>query len=762
MVEEESMSSSGGIKLADIYFVLFRHKWKIIFITLLGLVAAAGLYAYYPRIYVSEAKVLVRYIVERKTVNAADTGGGDVRMPDITGASIMNSEMEILTSFDLAYEVASVIGPDRILGSESEATATNKAAVALSKALRVVAPSHSKIILVQFRHTDPSLVQLVLSKLLTLYEEKHVEVHRETGVLNARLRQEADSARRLISDTEQEIQNIRDEMGMFSVEETQKIYQKQLDTLLADLLATEAELEQRKAAMSQAVPTPAPPPDPSSGAVTEEPALEPAADLPEESVREYVSARKRLEEFTKQRQDLLFEYTEEYFDVKRVTARIEETRKLLESMEAMHPELTTITIPAPGSGTNDLNAVGSLETVSLKDLENKANILKAQMSRLQATLAQLEQSGVKMAELERRKKVHEAALSRYEGSLEEAKFDTDLGPGKVSGINPVQEPTPAAREASKLRKMMAMAVGGAFGAAVGLALLIEFLLDTSIKRPVELESKLKWRSSFTMPRVSRGDWRRATRRNRRSMARAAKTDNGEGNIGYNEVTWRNGKDKLPPWSDQHPLRPEFEALRDQLIAEFELGNVTHKPKLVAVTSCSHGSGVSTLATGLAASLSETGGGNVLLVDMNQKEGAAHTLYKGKPGAVGLPDALEQGKRDAALIHQNLYAVSATQVAHNGDDELPRVLPRRFSHLMPKIKASDYDFIIFDMPPVDQVSLTSRLAGFMDKVLLVVESEKTTQVRAQRAAKMLNECKANVSPVLNKYHRYVPELLDEEA
>ena len=67
-----------------------------------------------------------------------------------------------------------------------------------------------------------------------------------------------------------------------------------------------------------------------------------------------------------------------------------------------------------------------------------------------------------------------------------------------------------------------------------------------------------------------------------------------------------------------------------------------KPKLVAVTGCGEGAGVSTLASGLAAALSKTGDGNVLLVDMNVDQGVAHSFYKGKPGC-GIADALGTGQ-----------------------------------------------------------------------------------------------------------------------
>src|SRR5216110_1469971 len=104
--------------------------------------------------------------------------------------------------------------------------------------------------------------------------------------------------------------------------------------------------------------------------------------------------------------------------------------------------------------------------------------------------------------------------------------------------------------------------------------------------------------------------------------------------------------------------------------------MTHKPKLIAVTSCSHGAGVTSTAAGLAATLSETGDGNVLLVDMNLQHGAAHPFFKGKP-ACGLLDVLETEKRLPAMVQDNLYMVSVNQAA----DRLPSVLPKRFMHLL---------------------------------------------------------------------------------
>ena len=91
------------------------------------------------------------------------------------------------------------------------------------------------------------------------------------------------------------------------------------------------------------------------------------------------------------------------------------------------------------------------------------------------------------------------------------------------------------------------------------------------------------------------------------------------------------------------------------ILYFELNRMNHKPKLVAVTDCSEGAGASTLAGGLAAALSETGDGKVLLVDMNVGRPEVHPFFRGTP-ACSLTEALVGAPAPAG---ENLYLAVAT-------------------------------------------------------------------------------------------------------
>src|SRR5438045_4166191 len=95
---QESHPPSLGVH--DILFVLFKHKLTILICTALGLVAAAATFFFYPPVYQSQAKLLVRYFVERSAVDALDTTSGGNRSTGTTMGPAITSEVQILTSWD--------------------------------------------------------------------------------------------------------------------------------------------------------------------------------------------------------------------------------------------------------------------------------------------------------------------------------------------------------------------------------------------------------------------------------------------------------------------------------------------------------------------------------------------------------------------------------------------------------------------------------------------------------------------------------------
>src|SRR5207253_8648401 len=113
--QKPAQSASPISNIRDVYYIIFRHKWKIVACAILGFVAAAVMYFTAGKTYQSEAKILLRYVRDT-TQPVTGQKDGEVKSADPRGENIINTEREILTSRNLAEEVAEKVGPDKILG----------------------------------------------------------------------------------------------------------------------------------------------------------------------------------------------------------------------------------------------------------------------------------------------------------------------------------------------------------------------------------------------------------------------------------------------------------------------------------------------------------------------------------------------------------------------------------------------------------------------------------------------------------------------
>lgn len=725
-----------GLNLGDLYYIFFRHKGKILLIFLAGLLGAVAYYFVRPPMYQSEAKILIRYIVEGKTGTSAKEES-QVKSPDTGGANIINSEIEILTSLDLAEHVADAVGPGKILAKLGGGDDRSRAAGVIHKGLKVEVPGRSSVILMTFRHPDASVVQPVLSQLTETYLKRHVEIHRGVGVRDDFFSRQADQLRSRLATTEAELKKLKSEANVISVDESKRAYMDLMVKIRQELLTAEANLAERRALLA----APAQP-------LADSPSItNTAAVVPSDSLEQYRRACNDLASLPKRLAELRTLYTEDHFQVRQLRQQIAQAEVQKKELEGAFPQLEQQT---PVNQT-DLSA----QSTQVAALEAKVKVLATQLAQVRADATRVMDAEPTLLQLQRQKELDENSYRFYSSSLEQARIDESLGTGEITNISVVQKPTPPARDMKHvLKPLLILILMGCFG-GFGLGFVSERILDRTIKGVADVERQGRvplfvtvpdtgWQAGFHLPLFKR----------HRSRPADATTSNGELPTG----------DGLPasatavaPWNPGHGLRPYFEALRDRMITYSEVRGMDHKPKLVAVTSYHNGAGVTTMAAGLAAALSETGDGSVLLVDMNIEQGAAHDFYRGQP-ACGLSEALENGGRDPACVQENLYLVSAHET---NDQKLPRVLPKRFAHLVPRMKASDYDYIIFDMPPVTQTSVTARLSGFMDMVLVVIESEKTGSEIVQRANGLLAESRANVAAVLNKHRAYVPRKLSQE-
>ena len=731
--------------LGDIYYVIFRHKWKIIILSVLGFLSAVAFYFLKPPPYESQAELLIQYVPQ---AGALPLMGSDqkVIVPDSRGDDIINSEIKIMTSLDLAAQAVINLGATNILAQVGGGSNTVVAARLIQHNL-VAEPAGkgSSVIVVTVLHPVPAVVQPVLQEIINDYLVKHREIHSLGGQYDDELNQEKLALNLQLNDTEQQLANLKNKANIISLEDSKKGLADQISKIQGAIFDAQAELIGYQVALKP------------SGKLEADTNSTPPA-VPSDQIDAYKSTCASLDAFRKKEQDYLLQgFTSSNTLIQEVDVQIAAKQKSKDDFQTKYPQLADLAVTSTSLGGSSASEAldPRAQAAGVAALQAKISIWSTQLDQLEMQATNLNGQEPAIAQLEQIRAIQEANYQNLATSIEKRHIDQALDSGKTPNIKTVQSPSPPSRDWKKTYKTVAMLAFGGIFAGFAWAFLIEFILDRSFRRPLEIEAKLKVPLFLSIPDVRRNGHvalladaaRRQLKLNPAAEAAAGGEDKGAEPNGT-----------LPVVSlERNPaMHPFCEALRDRLIVYFEVRNLTHKPKLVAVTSASRGAGVSTLAAGLAASLSETGDGNVLLVDMNVEQGAAQQFYHGNPGC-GLDAALNRDTREYALVRENLYVVNGNA----NSEELPRILPKRFSALVPKLKASEYDYIIFDLPPVSQTSLTSRLARFMDMVLLVVESEKSDREVVQQANTWLAESGATVGAVLNKTRRYVPARLHKE-
>jgi succinoglycan biosynthesis transport protein ExoP len=674
-------SKSGGLKFNDILFILFRHKRKVVICALVGILAAAGIYFLLPYRYESQAKLLVRYVVDRSAVDNLDPGGKD---KDVTlpSESAINSEVEILTSSDLALLVAKTIGPAKIL-NVTEGKATDEAAArAIQKGMEVTVVPASNIISVTYRNPDPKTAAEVCRELVKRYLVKHLEVHRALGAYEY-VSAEADKLKVELDKTTEDLNALKAQAGVTSLaEDTVALAnllsqtEAQYDEAVSSLAAQQARVGEIEKLNGQVDEVQAQNRKKAGEAAT----VQVSSEL-EARYKSLIAALARLRD---EESVLLSKFTPQNRIIKTKQAQIADMEKQQKDMERTYPALASIAATAAAGGQE----VGRLDAVSerarLTELQSRVATLKPRLDTLRQKSVTLRELGPKISELSRQLEVEETNYKYYGASLEKARVDETLNPSRMPNISVVQEPSPASKAKRDLKKILPIVLGGGLAVGLAWALAIELVIDRTIKRAADVEGRLRIPLLLSIPDLTA---------NRRLRLRASNADDlDRSGMAFDE--------------DGELLRPFCESIRDQLGLFFNMNQMNHKPKMVAVTGLAKNAGASALAAGLASALSDSGAGKVLLVDK-------------------------------------------------------MVAPRHFYEQLSEFKASDVDYVVFDMPPISENSATLPMVGFMDKVLLVVEAEKSNPSAIKRAYGQLMS-KVDTSVIFNKSRSYGPRWLEVEV
>ena len=227
-----------------------------------------GLFSLSPS-YESQAKLLVRYVLERSGVDPIEAERAGAAASN-EADRVIGAEIEILTSWDLAVQVAQALGPQRLLPPPQDlfthvvqalglkrllppsgpSATEGDAAGSIASGLKVISNKGSNIILISYKNRNPEIATLVLQELLSRYFVKHLEVHRSAGAFDF-VAQQTDQVRARLNQTEDALKSLREKTGIASLKEGSAALTSEAAKTQEALNTTEAELAEQKALASQ-------------------------------------------------------------------------------------------------------------------------------------------------------------------------------------------------------------------------------------------------------------------------------------------------------------------------------------------------------------------------------------------------------------------------------------------------------------------------------------------------------------------------------
>lgn len=190
-----------------------------------------------------------------------------------------------------------------------------------------------------------------------------------------------------------------------------------------------------------------------------------------------------------------------------------------------------------------------------------------------------------------------------------------------------------------------------------------------------------------------------------------------------------------------PISEQYRTIRTNIL----FSSVDEKLHSILVTSTSPGEGKSTTISNLAVVFANQGK-KVLLVDADLRKPTMHYTF-GLQNTVGLTNVLtKQTLLEDAVAKtgvENLSALSSGPIPPNPAELLGSLSMKEFlAHAQ-----EQFDYVLFDTPPVLAVTDAQVLANQCDGVVLVVDSGRTEIEGAQKAKELLQSAKAKLLGVV---------------
>jgi uncharacterized protein involved in exopolysaccharide biosynthesis len=229
-----------------------RHLVLSVFLLVTSVVAVGAMRT--PPVFVAESSLLVRMgreYIYRPEVGRADTA----RTPSLS--EIVNSEVEILSSRDLAELVVVQLGIEKLYGSLLElgldpAVTREMAVMRFRQATSVRPVLESSVIKVRFEHESSRVAAEAVNLLVERFKDKHVEVFGEEG--SSGLEDQHAARRAELLRAEEALAEFKRTSGVSDLDEQRTILLGQRARMEDELRACELQLHDLRPSASSPAP----------------------------------------------------------------------------------------------------------------------------------------------------------------------------------------------------------------------------------------------------------------------------------------------------------------------------------------------------------------------------------------------------------------------------------------------------------------------------------------------------------------------------
>lgn len=475
--------------LRDFLNVVFKRKGQILlFFFVVVLTVTIGTFMVKPT-YEAVSQILIK--LGRENLYVPPTGSGSPVI-NLDRQEQINSEIEILTSQSLAEQVVKDLGPNTIYRDlnkggwkilnlirkdlEAAHSPDEKAVLRLRKDLEVEGIKKSNVIAIRFRHTDSQMAARVVNKFVSLYLDRHVDVHKGPNSYKF-FREQSGLLKDKLTQAEFNLDLFKKQHNISSLEEQRTLLLRKEADLRAELNSTLSRIAETGNRIGQL-----------KQQLAATPRTIPQAEETEHSPYVINTLESRLVELQLKEKEFLTKYTEQSRLVQNVREEIEIVRKKLNEQESKRYDRVR-------SGVNVTHQRLQEELfrnqAELKALNAKKTTQTAQLADYQTEIDKLSGIEVELNRIKHQVEVDRHNFRLYLTKFEESRISDAMDTEKISNVTRIQAASPPVKPVSP-KVFLNLVLGiflGAFG-GLGLAFFMEYL-DDSLETPEAAENALK-------------------------------------------------------------------------------------------------------------------------------------------------------------------------------------------------------------------------------------------------------------------------------